>query len=235
MANVNNISWNSSFNTTTSPVLANIQALIAQLTGQGTPEIQQQRATRNEEVQSVRNQRQQYTKDQAEADAQMAVEATQRRSLEQLLPSINNAARGSGTSQSSMRALLLQDAAQRAADSAALLKTQTVKDYGSISASLNNTLEALTRVDAPQTDALLKALQLGNQAQNTTSSGNGSSASTANRNVSAPVVTVNPGKSWAESRMEDELLNQARQRTRAMEIQNNQAANQASGYQKYTF
>jgi hypothetical protein len=152
-----NFSSREDVNSTVSPEL---QALIAQLMGQGTEEQQYSRNDRRKEISNVRNQRADYTKGAAFADAQGAVDAQLRAGLKELLPSINNAALGAGTSQSSMRALLLQDAAQKAADSAATLGLKASVDYGNIGANLSGVLEALTRQQDPQTLALLEALKL---------------------------------------------------------------------------
>jgi hypothetical protein len=144
-----------------------LSQLLAQLLGGGTAEQQASQSNRQQEIAAVRGQRNDYSKSAAMSDAQGAVAAQQRSALKELLPSINNASLGAGTSQGSMRALLLQDAAQKAADSSAALGLKASVDYGNISANLSSTLEALTRQNDPQTMALIEALKLKNQQQQT--------------------------------------------------------------------
>lgn len=134
--------------------------LLQQLLTGGTPEQTRQRAAREREVQDTRDIRQDYTKEAAFADAAGLISQQQRLALEELIPSINRAAEGAGTSAGSMRALLLQDAATKAAEAASAAGVKTAVDYGQIAAGLSNTLEALTRPTNETTDALLKALEI---------------------------------------------------------------------------
>jgi len=140
--------------------LASLQVLIAQLMAGGTPEQRAESAQREYEINAARTLRQGYSKEAAFADAQGAQAAQMRQAMEQLLPSIVRAAEGAGASQSSMRALLLNDAQQRAADSSALLGLQAATNYGNISSNVTGILEALTRQDSSVTNALLQALQI---------------------------------------------------------------------------
>lgn len=152
--------------------------LLQQLLAGGTPEQNKQRAAREREIVDTRDIRQDYSKQAAFADAAGLISQQQRLALEELVPSINRAAEGAGTSAGSMRALLLQDAATKAAEAASAAGVKTAVDYGQIAAGLSNTLEALTRPSNETTDALLKALEIskGSRSESKTkTSGSGSS------------------------------------------------------------
>lgn len=140
--------------------LAALQALIGQLMGGGTQQMAQERATRLGEISAVQAQRAGYSKEQAFGDAQGLMAQQLRTVLESLVPSINRAAEGAGTSGGSMRALLLQDAANRAAESSAALGLNAAVQYGGVSNQMNSILEALTRPDETSINALLNALNI---------------------------------------------------------------------------
>ena len=150
--------------------LAALQTLIAQLMGGGTQAMAKDAAARKGEINNVTQQRAGYSKEAAFSDAQGLMAQTMRRALEQLVPSINRSAEGAGASQSSLRALLLQDAANRAAESSAAQGLQAAQGYGQISTNMSQVLEALTRPDNSVTNALLQTLGIAKGAvQNTQS------------------------------------------------------------------
>jgi len=140
--------------------LAALQAIIAQLAGGGTQQMASERATRMGEVNSVQAQRAGYSKDAAFADAQGLMAQTLRQALEQILPSINNAAEAGGASQSSLRTLMLQDAATRAGEASAAQGLNAAVQYGGVANNMNAILEALTRPDNTSINALLSALTI---------------------------------------------------------------------------
>ena len=140
--------------------LAALQALISQLMGGGTQQMAEDRARRQQEIQSVQNQRGQYSKDAAFGDAQGAMSQLLRQAMEQAMPSLVRAAEGAGTSQNSMRALLTQDALTRSSESAAALGLNAATQYGGIASNLSSVLEQLTRGDNTVTEALLNALNI---------------------------------------------------------------------------
>jgi hypothetical protein len=148
-----------------------LTALIKQLASGGTPEQLAEAARRLQEINAVRQQRGDYSKQAAFTDAQGAQSQQSRLALEKLIPSITRAAEGAGTSGSSMRALLLQDAANKASESAAALGLKASVDYGNISGGMNQVLEALTRQGNPITDSLLKALEISKGQRSTQTSG----------------------------------------------------------------
>lgn len=145
--------------------------LIQQLLGGGTPEQKAEQIRRLEEIQAVRGQRADYTKEAAFTDAKGAQNQQSRLAMEKLIPSIIAASQGAGTSQNSMRALLTQDAANKAAESAAALGLKASVDYGNIAGGMNQVLEALTRQGNPITEALIKALAISKGDLNTQVSG----------------------------------------------------------------
>jgi hypothetical protein len=173
---------------------AALAELIKALQGGGTAEMQASSARRAEEVSAVRGQRADYTKEAAFTDAQGAMDAQRRQALEQLLPSINAASAGAGTSRSSMRALLLQDAAQKASDSASALGLKASVDYGNISTGLSGVLENLTRMENPQTAMLLQAIQTA-KGQNSTQTASGGVASSGGSTRSNGGVAYGAGTS----------------------------------------
>jgi len=159
--------------------LAALELLIQQLLGGGTQEMAAQRAQRQAEINNVSQTRAGYTKEAAFNDAQGLIAQTMRTTLESLLPGINRAAAGAGTSQNSMRALLTQRAAENAAQAASAQGLQAATAYGNINSSLSGVLANLTAPDNSTTNALLQALQTARGAV-TNSSTTGTSNSTTN-------------------------------------------------------
>lgn len=181
--------------------LAALQTLIAQLLGGGTQAMAKEQAARKGEVKTVQGQRAGYSKDAAFADAQGLMAQTMRRVMEQLIPSISRSAEGAGASQSSLRALLLQDAASKAAESASAQGLQAAQGYGQISTNMSQVLEALTRPDNSVTNALIQALgvakgavQNSNSVTQTTGQTSGTSQGQESKNVDyAPFAPIKVG------------------------------------------
>lgn len=193
-----------------------LERLIAQLASGGTPEMQAQAAQRQDILDTTRANAAGYTKQAAFADAQGLISQQMRRTLESLLPSINRAAEDAGSSGGALRALLLQDAANKAAESSSALGVQTAVNYGNIQTNFSQVLEAFSRNDPKATEMLLSALNVakgavqntqgttttnGTQTTNTNTTGSQSQSSiessNANKNTStdyAPFqVTANTG------------------------------------------
>jgi hypothetical protein len=131
-----------------------LDQLIAQLAAGGTPEMQRQAAQRLALLQATQGQQAGFSKDAAFADAQGLMSQQMRRVMESLIPSISRAAEDAGSSGGALRALLMQDAAAKAAESSAALGVQTATNYGNISTNYAQVLEALSRGD-PQAEQLL--------------------------------------------------------------------------------
>lgn len=172
--------------------LAALQALIAQLMGGGTKQQVSDQVARKNEINNVTQQRAGYSKDAAFADAQGLIAQTMQQALQQLVPSINKAAEGAGTSQSSIRALLLQDAAQKAAQSASVAGLGAATNYGQIATSLSGVLEALTRPNNDVSNALLNALGIAKGAVTNTNTTGTSTTNTVGSTQGNEVKTVTP-------------------------------------------
>jgi hypothetical protein len=144
-----------------------LKILLQQLLAGGTPEQRLEAQRRAEEIATVRGTRGDYTKQAAFLDAQGAMAGESRKALEKLVPSITKAAEGAGTSASSMRALLLQDAANKAAESASALGLKAAVDYGGVNSNLSAVLQSLTAQNNPVTKALLEAIMASKGQQST--------------------------------------------------------------------
>ena len=153
--------------------------LLQQLLSGGTDEQIASRQDRQEEITSARQLRADYSKESAFNDAALVVRQQQRKALEEILPSLVRSAEGAGTSKNAMRALMLQDAANKAAESSAAVGLKASVDYGNISSNLTNVLENLTRQDNPVTSALLNAINLskGQSSTSTSTSNSGGNSS----------------------------------------------------------
>jgi hypothetical protein len=137
-----------------------LQDLIAQLGGGGTQAQAEDRARRQQEADIISALRSGYSKDAAFADAQGAMAQQTRGVTEKLVPSITRAAEGAGTSANSMRALLLQDAAARAGESASALGLKAATDYGNTAVNYSSILERLLQPNDQVTNDLLQALNI---------------------------------------------------------------------------
>lgn len=160
--------------------LAALEALIQQMLGGGTPEMARLASERQQAVNRGVQQQQTYSRDNAFADAQGLISQTMRQSLERLVPGINRAAAGSGTSQGSMRALLLQRAAETAAESASAAGLGAAVNYGQVANGAGNTVASILGQQQDQsTQALLAALNIARGAV-TSSNTTGQQTSTTN-------------------------------------------------------
>lgn len=147
---------------------AQLDLLIKQLMSGGTPEMKAALAARNSEMGTVASIRDGYSKQAAFNDSQGLVSQQMRRALESLLPSINRAAEDAGSSGGALRALLLQDAANKAAESSSALGVQTAVQYGGVSSNLSQVMERLTQPDSTVANALIGAFQASKGATSST-------------------------------------------------------------------
>lgn len=132
--------------------------LIKELMAGGSESAKAMRAARIAEVSNVQGLRQQYSPEQAAIDAQISMDSALRKSLEESKPGIDRAAEGAGTSANSLRALLLQNEASKAAEVSAALGLKTKENFGGIATGLSQTLEALTRGDDTNAKLLIDAI-----------------------------------------------------------------------------
>lgn len=155
-----------------------LSVLLQQLLNGGTEEMQRQLAARLGEVNRVTALRARYSPEAAFADAQGLINQTLRRAMEERMPQILRASEGAGASQSSMRALLTQDAITRASEAAGAQGLTAAQGYGQIGANLSGVLEALTRTDNSSLEAIINTIRLMQEAnQTTTTEGGGGGSS----------------------------------------------------------
>lgn len=170
--------------------LQQLYTLINQLMAGGTRQMLEDRARRQEVLNKTTQQQAAYSKEAAFGDAQGAMAQQSRRTMEALMPSITRAAEGAGTSANSMRALLVQDAANKAAESASALGLKAAVDYGNISTNYAQVLEALSRPDTTAINALLQAFNVAKGAE-TSSTSTTNSNQTSVTNSSQNTITNN--------------------------------------------
>lgn len=155
-----------------------LAALLQMLQGGGTPEFQRSQQQRMTEINRNRATQGQFSKEAAFADAQGAINQILRQAMEGNVATLTRSAEGAGTSQSSMRALMTQDALTRAAESGASLGLNAATAYGGVSNQLAGILEGLTRPDNSNIEALLatiKSIQDATQTTESEAGGGGSS------------------------------------------------------------
>lgn len=147
-----------------------LSVLLQQLLNGGTLAMQQQEAARRGEINQNQALRARYSPEAAFADAQGLMSQILRQAMEKNVATLTRSAEGAGTSASSMRALMTQDALTRAAESSAAAGLNAAQGYGQIAANLSGVLEALTRQDNSSIEAILstiEAMQNATQVQET--------------------------------------------------------------------
>jgi hypothetical protein len=163
--------------------MAALQLLIQQLMGGGTQDMATQKAQKQQEINADQATRSGYSKEAAFSDAQGAMAAQLRAVLEKVAPTLVRAAQGAGTSQSSMRALLTQDMAARAAEAASTTGLQAATAYGGVNAQLSSVLANLVNSTDPVSAALVQALNIAKGAQTSgTSTTNGTTTGSSTTN-----------------------------------------------------
>lgn len=162
-----------------------LNVLLQQLLNGGTMEQQRQQAQRGTEINRNRATQARFSPEAAFADAQGLMAQLLKQAMESALPQITRAAEGAGTSANSMRALLTQDALTRASQSSAAEGLKTAVNYGGISSNLAGVLEALTRPDNSQMEALLGTIRL-IQSANEATGGTGGGGSRGGMTVTDP-------------------------------------------------
>ena len=150
--------------------LAQLDSFISMMMEGGTPDMRAASAARTQERGTVINIRNGFSKDQAFLDAAGLMNQQNRRSLERLVPSISRAAEDAGSSGGALRALLMQDAANKAAESASALGAQQAVQYGQIQTGLSQVMENLTRIDPSLAQTIVGALNVAKGSSSTTTS-----------------------------------------------------------------
>jgi hypothetical protein len=175
---VNNTSSNSTQTTLDGANLAALNKFIQELMAGGTPGMRQSAAQRQSEINTVGGIRSGYSKGAAFTDAAGLMAQQSRKALESMLPSISRAAEDAGSSGGALRALLMQDAGNKAAESASALGAKQAVDYGNISANLSSVLEKLTQTDPVLGQLLISALGVAKGATTTTNTNTTSDTAT---------------------------------------------------------
>ena len=186
---------------------AALTELINQLLKGGNTQAKKYSDARLSEIQTNQAARQDYTKSNAFADAQNAMNANLAKALEQAMPTLTAGIDAAGTSGSAMQALLTQQAAENAARSAAELGLNAAISYGQIQAGFGDILERLTSEGDPVTNQLLQALSISKGSMENTKSygtstttGKESSISTVTGTETSNTVTKEtPNKDKASS------------------------------------
>lgn len=136
-----------------------LSSLISQLSG-SWQNIRPNQQARQDTIKNAQQQLEDYDKESAFADAQGLINQTLAQQMQETMPSIVRAADGAGASASSMRALMTQRATENAAQAAAAQGANLAVQYGQLNQGNSQVLEALTRADSTELDALLRALAL---------------------------------------------------------------------------
>ena len=162
-------------------------------TGKSTNEgVNAQQKNIDQEIAANRTGREGYSKANAVADSNAFTDRAMREMLEKVMPGINAAVEGSGTSGGAVSGLLKNDAAARAAENAATLSVQAAVEYGKISNDASQVIAGLVSQAPAATKMLLEALgvakgsvqsgttaTVGNNTTNTT----GTQSTTENKNM----------------------------------------------------
>lgn len=138
--------------------LAALEQLIQQLSNGGTKNQQDDRAMRLQQIADAKAQASQYSKTNAYGDAKGAMDQQMRKVMDTLMPALTRNAEGAGTSQNAMRALLEQQGAVQASESAASLGLNAAAQYGGVANGISGILAQLVGMRDPAADALLQAL-----------------------------------------------------------------------------
>lgn len=184
-------SGSSSTTNMSSAALKALNDLIAQLSGGGTASTKAQADQIKEQLAVLLQKQGDYSKEVAFADAEGAVRMLLRQNMEKLLPQIDNAAQGAGTSQSAMRALLLQRAAENSADLASSKQLEAAVQYGNIGNGVAGSITNLLQLGDPTTNMLLNALNISKGAVSSTSTSESGTKSTSGTTSSVTNGTSN--------------------------------------------
>jgi hypothetical protein len=159
----NQSGWESVNQTTTAldpGSMKTLQDFIAQLMSGGTANQRGEIQRRNAMTQFVTNLLGLVSPEQAKADAQGLMSLNLQQSMEKQMPALQKAIEGSGTSASSMQALLANRIAQDAALNASALGGEQQKAYAQSRAQLASLLEAFTRPQNTVENNLIQALNV---------------------------------------------------------------------------
>jgi len=125
-----------------------LEGLLAQLVESGgTPQSQQNSATRMAAAQELLNTIQQLTPANAEARSIAAVDLVVQRALEEALPQLQAAGESAGTSQNALQALSINDLATRTAGTTAAVILDAIANFATVQAQAGGALQGITEQD----------------------------------------------------------------------------------------
>lgn len=125
-----------------------LEDLLAQLVeGGGTPQAQQNSATRQAAAASLLATVQQLTPANAEARAVAAVDLVVQRALEAALPQLQAAGESAGTSTNALQALAINDLATRTAGTTAAVILESISNFAAAQAQSGQALQGITEQD----------------------------------------------------------------------------------------
>lgn len=149
-----------------------LEDLLAQLVeGGGTPQAQQNSATRQAAAASLLATVQQLTPANAEARATAAVDLVVQRALEASLPQLQAAGESAGTSTNALQALAINDLATRTAGTTAAVILESISNFAAAQAQGGQALQGLTEQDPVSRELL--TLITGTPTERTSTSGTG--------------------------------------------------------------
>lgn len=185
---------------TTDPVLKALNDLVIQYRAGGSPNQKTVGQARVDEITRARDLQSQFSPERALAIGQGLVSKAIEDALLQVLPTITASSESAGTSKSSMRALLTQQAAEKGAVEGAAQAGQLGVQFGGLQANLEGTLNELTKGDPNSIEAQLANLiaaskgivtnttTTGTQVNNTSSSQNTSGSQNTQVNKSGELT-----------------------------------------------
>ena len=149
-----------------------LEDLLAQLVeGGGTPQSQQNSATRQAAAASLLATVQQLTPANAEARAVAAVDLVVQRALEGALPQLQAAGESAGTSTNALQALAINDLATRTAGTTAAVILESIANFAAAQAQAGGALQGVTEQDPVSRELL--TLITGTPTERTVTSGTG--------------------------------------------------------------
>jgi hypothetical protein len=137
-----------------------LDKLIAQMQGDGTPELQQMKADRQR---ATRNQYQllaEVSPEMARRNAQALMDKQMKKAMEEGKPIISQAIEGAGMNSGTIQANMMNKLAMDAATAASALGAQQEIAFAEQRTALSSILEELTKVDPIQTKMLLQGLDI---------------------------------------------------------------------------
>ncbi len=149
-----------------------LEGLLAQLVEEGgTPQAQQNSATRAAAAAELLQTVQALTPAQAEARATAAVDLVVQRALEEALPQLQAAGEAAGTSTNALQALAINDLATRTAGTTAAAILEAIGNFAAGQAQAGQTLQQITEIDPVSRELLALLTDVPTQRETVQASG----------------------------------------------------------------